>query len=503
MSLLFRSARKIVDESARTSWQLAAADADSDTSDSHGVCEMKWEATKGRYMSSLVTRDVGETLVSEAPIVAQVCGMHFNRVCFACSYIGMVKACVSEDCKHIYFCSSKCIAKEELFLSSYGQLINSIVSQVQPSFKDQVHLLVRMLYLHKVGKIDLSQVFDMDICPKVADNELSAAAVVLYRAFLNYDKTMLPASVSQDQITQLLRAIKFNAQSLAIPSLPSTYILCLFGVSSKFNHSCCPNVRIVYGLSDSSLTASAVAVRPIAPGDQLCISYINALNLRVPDRQTLLSQGFSFLCNCDRCYGELQAPLKYTIPFNGTKSELTRLRHWCAAVNSIDNSSLDDVAEITDILVCQIENMSESVELESFDRGKVSVYDISDLSAATLQRLKVFLSGNITDKQRAVVLITRTCSILSFCWTSLCGAFSTEKLNIILFALSSVYREAGSTMRNLDDATRKLARGMIVDALSILRLEAVLLRKGHTDRGTLEVLHKKMYDLCNSLSAVI
>ena len=499
MSLLYGSARKIIDKSACSRWQLA----DDEEGGSHGVCEMKWGVTKGRYMSSLVYRAVGESLISEAPIVTQVCGMHFNRVCFACNFIGLKKACVSEDCKHIFFCSRRCVAKEGPFLSLCGQLINNIVSRIQPAFKDHALLLVRMLYLFKIGRIDLSQVFDMDICVKAVDNELNAAAVVFNRACLSKETAILSDFVSQEKITKLLRAIKFNAQSLLIPSLPSTYFLCLFGVASKFNHSCRPNVKIIYGVSDSSLIAAVVAIAPVEPGDQLCISYINALNLRISDRQTLLLRGFCFQCNCDRCYGELQAPLKYNVPFNGTKSELSRIRHWCAAVNSIEKCSLEDIAEISNILVCQLENMSATVEIESFNRGKVSVYDISDLSVATLQRLKVLMSSSTTNPQRTVVLVIRTCSILSFCWTSLSGTYSTEKLNILMLGLSYVYRQAGSALDCVDDSTRKLARGMVADALSILRLEALMLRKGHVGEGTLEVLHKKMFDLCNSLSAVL
>ncbi|GAX82725.1 hypothetical protein CEUSTIGMA_g10151.t1 [Chlamydomonas eustigma] len=75
-----------------------------------------------------------------------------------------------------------------------------------------------------------------------------------------------------------------------------------FLVASLFNHSCEPNVEIVFRRNDA--TASFVAVRDIDKGEQLFVSYIDEA-MGVQHRQDYLHFSYGFRCGCQRCIEEL------------------------------------------------------------------------------------------------------------------------------------------------------------------------------------------------------
>ncbi|DBA70576.1 TPA: hypothetical protein ACH3X2_011966 [Trebouxia sp. C0005] len=77
-------------------------------------------------------------------------------------------------------------------------------------------------------------------------------------------------------------------------------------LASLFNHSCSPNVDIVYPMNNS--TAHFVAARDIAAGEQLCISYIDA-SMSVRARQRQLDWGYGFRCSCEACTEEAEQQL--------------------------------------------------------------------------------------------------------------------------------------------------------------------------------------------------
>ncbi|KAK4765244.1 hypothetical protein SAY86_026334 [Trapa natans] len=87
--------------------------------------------------------------------------------------------------------------------------------------------------------------------------------------------------------------------SLATASVESEAAVgnAVYMLPSFYNHDCDPNAHIIW-LEDAS--ARTKALRDIEPGEELKICYIDA-SLGCDVRQALLSQGFGFHCNCDRC----------------------------------------------------------------------------------------------------------------------------------------------------------------------------------------------------------
>lgn len=62
------------------------------------------------------------------------------------------------------------------------------------------------------------------------------------------------------------------------------------------NHSCCPNARISYVGCAGTLSC----IRPINPGEEICVSYVNELS-NVLSRRYFLLEKHGVRCACCRC----------------------------------------------------------------------------------------------------------------------------------------------------------------------------------------------------------
>lgn len=72
----------------------------------------------------------------------------------------------------------------------------------------------------------------------------------------------------------------------------------MFPVANCMNHSCLPNV--VSMSRSTNETLDVVAIRPIQPGDELHISYIDESEPRA-QRQRKLLKYYQFTCECEKC----------------------------------------------------------------------------------------------------------------------------------------------------------------------------------------------------------
>eukprot|EP00968_Pinguiococcus_pyrenoidosus_P011462 scaffold923_cov256-Pinguiococcus_pyrenoidosus.AAC.39 len=108
------------------------------------------------------------------------------------------------------------------------------------------------------------------------------------------------------------------AATSLLPPLDGT---ALFSVICMMNHSCTPNVKVVYcyregatingsepefgpatGVAGKQLVAAAIALDDIAADAELSISYIDS-ELPLDERQAML-RDYGFSCRCDKCTGE-------------------------------------------------------------------------------------------------------------------------------------------------------------------------------------------------------
>lgn len=82
----------------------------------------------------------------------------------------------------------------------------------------------------------------------------------------------------------------------------------LYLLQSKINHSCNPNAEIRFPFSNNIL--QVVALRDIAEGEEVCISYLDEceLNRSRHSRQKYLEENYLFACECDKCQEEIDQP---------------------------------------------------------------------------------------------------------------------------------------------------------------------------------------------------
>ncbi|CAE7207519.1 unnamed protein product [Symbiodinium pilosum] len=87
---------------------------------------------------------------------------------------------------------------------------------------------------------------------------------------------------------------------------PAMHGTALFASVARMNHSCAPNMKVVFPGNSARLTATAVL--NISPGHELCICYVNQEADVQTRRRRLLEYGFT--CSCSRCLSEDSTTLR-------------------------------------------------------------------------------------------------------------------------------------------------------------------------------------------------
>ena len=79
----------------------------------------------------------------------------------------------------------------------------------------------------------------------------------------------------------------------------------LFALVSQMNHSCVPNVGVMY--YGGNRNAAVQATRNIASGEELCINYVDVSPSRTYAQRQQDLQHYGFTCTCQRCAAEVAA----------------------------------------------------------------------------------------------------------------------------------------------------------------------------------------------------
>ncbi|KAJ8716760.1 hypothetical protein PYW07_003387 [Mythimna separata] len=82
----------------------------------------------------------------------------------------------------------------------------------------------------------------------------------------------------------------------------------LFQLQSSCNHNCAPNAESTFPYGNHRVQLKAL--KPILPGDEICISYLDECTLQRSrhSRQKELAQNYLFVCWCERCTAESSEP---------------------------------------------------------------------------------------------------------------------------------------------------------------------------------------------------
>ncbi|KFG48036.1 putative histone lysine methyltransferase, SET [Toxoplasma gondii p89] len=68
----------------------------------------------------------------------------------------------------------------------------------------------------------------------------------------------------------------------------------------RMNHSCAPNVRLEFPYGTNRV--ALVTTRPVQPGEELCISYVDGIETMSAEEREDALEVFGFKCSCDVCY---------------------------------------------------------------------------------------------------------------------------------------------------------------------------------------------------------
>lgn len=120
-----------------------------------------------------------------------------------------------------------------------------------------------------------------------------------------------------DELLELVCRHNTNAFTLSDAHLDPIGV-CVLPTAALLNHACEPNAVVVFPTTSSGQRCPmhVVALRPIAPGERIWISYVDVATPRA-ERQRVLQERYHFTCACAAC----QAP-----PWRDPRTAL-----WCTA----------------------------------------------------------------------------------------------------------------------------------------------------------------------------
>ena len=136
------------------------------------------------------------------------------------------------------------------------------------------------------------------IAERIAEREFSQLSAVAKRRYLALADAFAPAAKTLGG--------RYKTNSFAHIFADGYEGAIVYDIVSRLNHSCAPNLastgaRGIHGFADA--TAEVAALRDVAEGEELFISYLTEDDLEKPTsaRRALLQSKYNFLCGCGRC----------------------------------------------------------------------------------------------------------------------------------------------------------------------------------------------------------
>ncbi|WRX25528.1 SET domain - like 10 [Theobroma cacao] len=256
----------------------------------------------------------GDTIHSAEPLVSHPSLAAINTVCYFC--LKKIQTFSGSQRQGVSLCCEKCKESSKVFYDvekradwldfddycrtegmKYPLLVKRLACMVisgaaQANIVDILQpasLTQEMILKMEEGFCLLQSAFSKANIRKEHTSFLTKQwyTAVLARIRINAFRIDLAGGVYEDLLS--LAAASVEAESAvgnAIYMLPSFY-----------NHDCDPNTHIIW---IENADAKLKALHDIEEGEELRICYIDA-SLSCDARQSILSQGFGFKCNCLRC----------------------------------------------------------------------------------------------------------------------------------------------------------------------------------------------------------
>eukprot|EP01041_Mallomonas_annulata_P006260 gene6260-12674_t len=273
--------QKLVAKDGKTEWKFNSIH-QSTKSECEYPCEIKYQVRKGISLVSTCHHNKGSAILKEDSFLCIPVGLHRKRICQWCKTGPHKSVKIRSDCKTLFFCSNTCLTSASTFIDICGEIFDKLSDLSSDdiddeSQKDILYLTVYILYARLIyGMSYIQYILQLELHRKHQSptNDIFKYAKILQsivsgtilsptdnssnntnnnnnKKTNNGDNTTTSNNINSNVnnltlLENLLLSIRYNAQRISIPGVPSTSLLCISPTLSRLNHSCSPNTQILY-----------------------------------------------------------------------------------------------------------------------------------------------------------------------------------------------------------------------------------------------------------------
>ncbi|KAI9153352.1 hypothetical protein LWI28_009997 [Acer negundo] len=254
----------------------------------------------------------GQLIHTAKPLLTHPSFSTLNTVCYFC----LRNITPNNTSHHLLFCSEDCKHNSKVFYDVESRADWSTFHDYCRSQGLKYPLLAKRLACMIISGAASADFVDI-LQPASLSNEMISQMEegfgLLRNAFIKADiMDEQMKFLSKQWYASVLSRIRINAfrielaggsyedlLSMAAASIEAEIAVgnAVYMLPSFYNHDCDPNVHIVW---IENADARLKALRDVEEGEELRICYID-VSMSRDARQTVLSQGFGFQCNCSRC----------------------------------------------------------------------------------------------------------------------------------------------------------------------------------------------------------
>ncbi|KAL6049140.1 SET domain-containing protein [Balamuthia mandrillaris] len=287
-------------------------------------CQIVETAAKGRAVTAKRPFVVGDEVFHDPAFSACVLDHARERVCHHC-LTQEIKAGTSlrcNNCNEVSYCCPACgeaaSAAHDKECGAFAKVRN--IADATSTDVVLLKLAIRAACRTALGEAEKKrfedEVLSMVVNKEFFTDEWKEAVGTACKAIVSQLPSDVHSSINADTLLELCCRINSNSHAIRAPLVTQPAVATgLFPVASLINHSCKPNMcystvgDIVY----------LTAIKPIAAGEELCISYIDLYQSR-KQRQEELHRTKFFQCRCTRCTSPLsQSPDRFVEGFTCPK----------------------------------------------------------------------------------------------------------------------------------------------------------------------------------------
>lgn len=438
-----------------------------------GFLEVRTTSEDGRGIWTKQGIKRGAALLSVKPHIHVLSTKNLEYFCSACiapAPESGLKRCTR--CRVVWYCGATCQnndwATHKAECSAMQRWAAGAPSPDVVIPAEPIRALGRLLWKkQKQGlksiwarEVDQMQSLRKSLPPSATESHTHLAHAVIRYLGLNAPGELGAFGIANAaDIVDVISRFTTNSFTLTSPSLNPLGVS-VSPVVALINHSCDPNAVVVFPRSSSNPSTQepcmqVVAIRDIAPGEQVFTAYIDT-TLPKLQRQMALESTYSFKCKCTLCSEVADTDLRESVwcpkkcggacPLPTEEDPLTRCRKCKAVV--IDTDAVLDAARIGQ---------------EALD--KANALQFSDLPKAlqlTTNIAPILTSANLTPASHPLLSLTRLHQSL------LLASFPPT---LTQDALDTVIRAASSSLAGLCTILRP---GHPIRALAIAELGKLL-----------------------------